>query len=95
MNRIRPAAAPITPLSLAPNEHDELARSGALAVTAGGEEVLAGLSAEESDEYLRFLRDPREDDEAAQARHLALTLKLERARLQRSAEAPDGDPLRR
>lgn len=95
MNRSRPSSAPITPLSLAPEEHDELARTGALAVTAEGNEVLAGLSAEESDEYLRFLRDPREDDEAARARHLALTLKLERARLQRSAELPDDDPMHR
>lgn len=91
-------AAPYTPeptshaLPLTSDERRSLMHAGALALNAVGREVLVGLDADESLEYLEFLRAPAEDD-AGRARHQALTLRMERARLQRAAEVPErGSP---
>lgn len=79
-----------TPHSLPLNfeERRSLMHAGALALNAVGREVLVGLDADESLEYLEFLRAPA-TDEAGSARHQALTLRMERARLQRAAEVPE------
>ncbi|WP_225782029.1 hypothetical protein [Xenophilus sp. Marseille-Q4582] len=82
-----PAAAPRS-LPLSADERASLMRAGALALDAAGREVLMGLSAAQSQQYLDFVRRPTQAPEDL-ARHQALTLQLERARLRRSAEAPD------
>lgn len=82
------SSAPQRSLPLSADERSSLMRAGALALDAAGREVLMGLSAAQSLRYLAFLRQPTESPEDLDE-HQALTLQLERARLRRSAEAPD------